>query len=163
MIDETSFIPTKSALLKKEAADSFEFVVHESYKKKGSKSLKEGNQPRSKKDSKQEMDMKRARYEVFKFAMSGYTPQKKEEAKIALAVRLGAKPPKKPFVNYKELKVLKEKQRLEEAEEKRLLNAGKSSNLSGRKSTRKSKDGILGFYGRPGQAAVDSKRRKKHK
>lgn len=38
--------------------------------------------------------MKLVRYDVFKFGMSGFDKKEKEDARVALAVKLGAKPPK---------------------------------------------------------------------
>lgn len=49
------------------------------------------------------VDMKKLRYEVIKFGTSGMDPLKKEESAIALAVALGAKPPKRKYENYKEI------------------------------------------------------------
>ena len=48
-----------------------------------------------------EISMKQARFEVFKFGVSGLDKKSQEEANTALAVRLGAKPAKSKGVEYK--------------------------------------------------------------
>lgn len=67
-------------------------------------------------------DFQKARHEVFKFGVSGMGETEQKDAKTALAVRLGARPPKNQYVNYK---VLMEGRRKEKEQEKLLkLEAG---------------------------------------
>lgn len=56
-----------------------------------------------KKEDPQVFDISRARKEVINYGISGLDRDTKLEAKVALAVKLGAKPPKNPYRNYKEL------------------------------------------------------------
>lgn len=60
--------------------------------------------------------MKRIRFEVFKFGVSGFTPGKRKQAKMQHLVELGAKKARVMPINYKRLKDkrAKEKTRLEE-------------------------------------------------
>ncbi|XP_062712532.1 uncharacterized protein LOC134289872 [Aedes albopictus] len=58
---------------------------------------------KTKKDDPQVFDISRARKEVINYGISGLDRDIKLEAKVALAVKLGAKPPKNPYRNYKEL------------------------------------------------------------
>jgi hypothetical protein len=118
------------------------------------------DQLKDNKAEKKEIDMKKVRYEVFKFGMSGFKAEKKEEVKVALAIKLGAKPPKNNYYNYKEYKHKKEMQLKEQLEQRKLLAVGKTK--TGKPSTKpnrkfvsrkknKNKDGILDPYGKPGK------------
>ncbi|XP_035226481.1 uncharacterized protein C1orf131-like, partial [Stegodyphus dumicola] len=57
----------------------------------------------------------KARYEVMRFALSGFEKEKQIKSKVAMAIRLGAKPPKKEYTNYKVLM----QEKLEEKERKK--------------------------------------------
>lgn len=73
---------------------------------------------KSDKDTDIEFDMKRARHEVLNFAMSNQrTIKNKRKMEIFQLIKLGAKPPKKEYKNYKELKA--ERQRLKDNREQR--------------------------------------------
>ena len=91
------------------------FVDH----KKRNKSKQEGATGISNADergsvaNRKEITMKEARFQVFKFGVSGMDKKSKEEANTALAVRLGAKPEKNKFLDYKDLK---EERKLEKEE-----------------------------------------------
>uniref|UniRef100_A0A0K8RKX1 Uncharacterized protein n=1 Tax=Ixodes ricinus TaxID=34613 RepID=A0A0K8RKX1_IXORI len=50
-----------------------------------------------------ELNFRKAKFDVIKFGIKGLEKPKQVEAKIALAVQLGAKPPKNKYVNYKQL------------------------------------------------------------
>lgn len=41
-----------------------------------------------------EKQLKQVRYDVFKLGMTGFHKEKREDARIALAIKLGAKPPR---------------------------------------------------------------------
>ena len=83
-----------------------------------------------------EVTMKEARFEVFKFGVSGMDKKSKEEANTALALRLGAKPEKNKCLDYKDLK---EERRLEK-EEKDMMEEERKQSLQGvRKSSNKNK------------------------
>ena len=81
-----------------------------------------------------EVTMKQARFEVFKFGVSGLDKKSREEANNALAVRLGAKPEKNKGVEYKQLK----EDRINEKEEKRIKEEEHRNSLQGVKHSRKS-------------------------
>ncbi|XP_064475195.1 uncharacterized protein C1orf131 homolog isoform X2 [Ornithodoros turicata] len=70
----------------------------------------------------QQMGFTKAKFDVMKFGIKGLERPKQEEAKIALAVHLGAKPPKKKYINYKEFIALQKKER-ELAREQKILQA----------------------------------------
>ncbi|CAF4145053.1 unnamed protein product [Rotaria sordida] len=80
--------------------------------------------PVSQQNENVEFDLEKARFDVHKFGIKGFEKSKYEDARVALAVGLGAKPPKRKFINYRELieqnraKKAKEK---EEEENARLL------------------------------------------
>jgi len=70
------------------------------------------------KDTDNEFDMKKARHEVLNFAMSNQrTIKNKRKMEIFQLIKLGAKPPKKEYKNYKDLKA--ERQRLKDNREQR--------------------------------------------
>ncbi|XP_021708057.1 uncharacterized protein C1orf131 homolog [Aedes aegypti] len=64
---------------------------------------------KAKKEDPQVFDISRARKEVINYGISGLDRETKLEAKVALAVKLGAKPPKNAYRNYKE--ILEERRR----------------------------------------------------
>ena len=83
-----------------------------------------------------EITMKEARFQVFKFGVSGMDKKSKEEANTALALRLGAKPEKNKFLDYKDLKEERklekeEKEMMEEERKRSLQGVRKSSNKNG--------------------------------
>ncbi|MPC26441.1 hypothetical protein E2C01_019580 [Portunus trituberculatus] len=51
-----------------------------------------------------EKQLKRVRYDVFRLGMSGFHKEKKEDTRVALAIKLGAKPPKKKMMPMKRTK-----------------------------------------------------------
>lgn len=57
--------------------------------------------------------MKKARYDVIKFAMTGLSGTDKHDAETALAISLGAKAPKSAYVNYKDLQATRKKEKEE--------------------------------------------------
>ena len=80
-----------------------------------------------------EISMKQARFEVFKFGVSGLDKKSQEEANTALAVRLGAKPAKSKGVEYKQLK----EDRVKEKEEKLIKEEEHRNSLQGVKKSSK--------------------------
>ena len=80
-----------------------------------------------------EVSLKQARFEVFKFGVSGMDKKSQEEANTALALRLGAKPGKNKCVEYKQFK----EERLQEKEEKKVQEEERKQSLQGvRKSSK---------------------------
>lgn len=124
-------VPTRAMRLKKpEAASEFKAVVFETHKPKHSNGVKRANQRNDgikSKDDDNALDMKRVRHEVFNFGISGYNFQDQQKAKIALAVKLGAKPPKNKYQNYKELQEAKKQAKEKEKEEAYIRTVGKNS------------------------------------
>uniref|UniRef100_A0A023FNR5 Uncharacterized protein n=1 Tax=Amblyomma cajennense TaxID=34607 RepID=A0A023FNR5_AMBCJ len=92
-------------------------------KRKTKKRLSEERDiPNDVQQSANEIDFKKARYDVLKFGIKGLEKPKQEAANIALAVQLGAKPPKNKYVNYKELIHERKEQKIKDREE-RIVNA----------------------------------------
>lgn len=166
------FIPTRVSKLKKDAGMSYVSVNYEKPKKKRKDNVienQQGNEVQSSRFSiknkeeehddhkkRQEREMKRIRYEVMKFGMSGFEKEKAEEAKVALALSLGAKAPKKKGINYKELK------------EQRKNTEKKITHVSGlekslitqrtRKIRKKNSNDILGIYGKVNKGSNKDKK-----
>lgn len=155
---------TRGAKNPREAIKNFTIVNYEAPKKKqksteiksssSSSSIKIFDTSNEEKDDldpkrKQELEMKRARFEVMKFGMSGLKKTKAKEAKIALAISLGARPPKNRRKNYKEILKEKEIEKIKEAKRKTKKYSGVDDSLKKRKTRRKVKkdSGILGVYG----------------
>lgn len=88
-----ALIMTKAAQALKNAESNFQFVKFEAHKPKKKQAPEETDTSESRiestKFSKKELELKKIRHEVVKFGMSGFDKNKKQEAKIALAVSLG--------------------------------------------------------------------------
>lgn len=124
-------VPTRAMRLQKpDAASEFKAVVFETHKPKhgsGTKKTKQRGDSKSKSNDDDALDMKRVRHEVFNFGISGYNFQDQQKAKIALAVKLGAKPPKNKYQNYKELQEASKQAKEKEKEEAYIRTVGKNS------------------------------------
>ncbi|XP_055609850.1 uncharacterized protein C1orf131 homolog [Uranotaenia lowii] len=70
-------------------------------------------------------DISRARKEVINFGISGLDKETKHEAQVALAIKLGAKPPKNKYRNYKEI-LLERKREKEETDRTNRRRRGRS-------------------------------------
>lgn len=119
-------VPTRASLLLKSAPNEFKAVVFETHKSK-SRTTAPAKLITTKTDAGNEYDMKKVRNEVFNFGLSGYGFEDQQKAKIALAVKLGAKPPKNPYKNYKELTEEKKLEKAKAAEEAYIRTVGKNS------------------------------------
>ncbi|XP_063695497.1 uncharacterized protein C1orf131 homolog [Culicoides brevitarsis] len=154
-----SRIITKAALLAMQRGDDdFKSVVHEKKQKKTSSKPveKSGNKFPDKPPTL--LDLQRARKEVINLGISGFSDKMaKEEAEIQLAIKLGAKPPKKPYKNYKE--ILEEKRKVKKVQEttservakKHQFGSGTSyiKYLTGnRHKTKKNPKNVLNSYGK---------------
>ena len=76
--------------------------------------------------SAENMSLKQAKFDVFKFGIKGFAKADQESAKIQMAIKLGAAPPKNKCINYKELVSKKNDEKLEREElikENRLFEA----------------------------------------
>ncbi|XP_041973762.1 uncharacterized protein C1orf131-like [Aricia agestis] len=158
-----SLIVTKAALALKNAESNFEVVKYESHKPK-KKALESKDTPESsdKVARKKELDLKRVRHEIVKFGMSGFDATKKEEAKIALAVSLGAKPPKREYVNYKDLMANRKKEKEKEKQEKQLMMAKTvfANKTKKKKSQNNDVGHLLSSYGKVQKKDLQSKETK---
>jgi len=153
-----TLVPTRCSKLQNIDSSKIKVVVHKNKKTAINVRRAPVDELKNKKIETKEMDMKKVRFEVFKFGMSGFKTEKKEEVKVALAIKLGAKPPKNKVYNYKEYKLIKEKQLKEQLEQKKLLAVGKTKTgrpvTKGKKKfvNRKGKQsGILDPYGKAGK------------
>ncbi|XP_030752591.1 uncharacterized protein C1orf131 homolog [Sitophilus oryzae] len=145
------FVPTRASLLKGKPVNDYQEVSFTSYKSKGKKES-------TKMDSednilKNDLDVKKVKHEIVKLSIEGLNPLKKEEAKIQLAIKLGAKPPKNKYKNYKELikerKEHKEKIKKQESFQQLGKNAIGKSTAKGKSFDKKrKKEGILDVYGK---------------
>ncbi|KAF9408886.1 hypothetical protein HW555_011572 [Spodoptera exigua] len=147
-----SLIMTKAALAMKNPENNFKFVKFEAHKPKKKNTVDSDNnetKPGSQQSSK-DLDLKKIRHEVVKFGMSGFDPTKKEEARIALAVSLGAKPPKKEYINYKELMEKRKQEKIKDTEEKQQMRSKSILQTGGKKKKKTNNDvgHLLSSYGK---------------
>ncbi|CAB3221680.1 unnamed protein product [Arctia plantaginis] len=150
-----SLIMTKAALALKNAESNFQFVKFEAHKPKKKKETHDKDNITNDykldgKPSNKDLDLKKIRHEVLKFGMSGFDPTKKQEAKIALAVSLGAKPPKKEYLNYKDLMQKRKEEKLKAQEEKQLMMSKSILHTGGKKKKKTNNDvgHLLSSYGK---------------
>lgn len=119
-------VPTRASLLLKSAPNQFKAIVFESHKAKPRTAKPRPSGDAAKADD-GALDMKRVRQEVFNFGISGYGFEDQQKAKIALAVKLGAKPPKNEYKNYKQLIEEKKQAKAKAAEDAYIRSVGKNS------------------------------------
>ncbi|XP_045761319.1 uncharacterized protein C1orf131 [Maniola jurtina] len=142
-----SIVLTKAALALKNADSNFQvvkFEAHKSKKKHAEEEIKVDTKTKQTVPQKKDLDLKQIRHEIVKFGMSGFNTTKKEQAKIALAVSLGAKPPKREYVNYKEL-MQRQKQEKEKKEAEKKLMLSRSILSTGAKKKKKSANNDVGY------------------
>ncbi|XP_076283171.1 40S small subunit processome assembly factor 1 [Lasioglossum baleicum] len=167
------FIPTRGSEIKKNAAKQLMVVNYEAPKKKAKRN--DGNHVKKDASSfndedkdmdpkrKQELEMKRIRYEVMRFGMSGFEKVQAKEAKVQLAISLGAKPPKNRSINYKTLKEQrgrqKEKQKIEEHASGLEKSMKKHKTVKTTKMKKKGSGGILDVYGKVSKIPEGRKKR----
>ncbi|KAL0850512.1 hypothetical protein ABMA28_012301 [Loxostege sticticalis] len=148
-----SLIVTKAALALKNAEQNFQVVKFEAHKPKKKQAEvpdKIETKPQLTPFAKRDLELKKVRHEIVKFGMSGFDATKKEEAKIALAVSLGAKPPKREYLNYKELMEKRKQEKLKEKEDKQAM-ISKSILQTGGKKKKKTNNDVghfLSGYGK---------------
>jgi len=111
-------------------------------------------------ESNLEIDLKRARQEVHRFGIKGLEQTDKQAAVLEMLIKLGAKAPKKQYVNYKELIVAKkaEKEKLQSKKSSGIYDQGKleairSLNLFKKKIAKKKK-GKASTDGRPADGSA---------
>lgn len=113
------FVPTRSS--KALGTPAHDVVVH-SDKAGDSKAAKQKKTERD--NTFDELDMKNARFEIYKFAQTGLKNIDKQKNQKELAVKLGAVPPKRTNVNYKKFKDELKKQKEKEKEAAELSKLG---------------------------------------
>eukprot|EP00088_Acartia_fossae_P013534 TRINITY_DN1713_c0_g1_i1.p1 TRINITY_DN1713_c0_g1~~TRINITY_DN1713_c0_g1_i1.p1 ORF type:complete len:216 (+),score=56.49 TRINITY_DN1713_c0_g1_i1:40-687(+) len=130
------------------------FQSHKSSKKKVS--AKEEAEEFDASDGQDLVSVDQVRHEIFKFGLSGLSKSEQKDAKIALAIKLGAKPPKNQCIPLQELKDKRRKEKAEKEEreaenESKLLKRQKTSTKgqsdkilkkAGKKTKRKGGDGV---------------------
>lgn len=97
------------------------------------------------------MEMRRARHEVLNYGISGFGSKDKKEAELALLMKLGAKPKKNAYRNYKEILEEKKQEKIKtNNEEKKVKETAKSTAANLRemraKKSRKGFSSVLGGY-----------------
>lgn len=105
---------------------------------------------KSKKDKK-EVTFQSARREIINFGIAGSTASEKLDMNQQLAIKLGAKPPKKIGRNYKEILEEKRKQKEDESAVNKRTIFGTSASLqfrSQKKQGSRKHDGLLKRYGK---------------
>ncbi|KAJ8675195.1 hypothetical protein QAD02_010981 [Eretmocerus hayati] len=174
------FVSTRATLGKRNAEKLHEVTVYEAHKKKKNPNkihFKKENVSKDRDDifdeglddgtenneqpiddrRKQELEMKKFRYDIIKFGMSGLEKQKARQAKVALAISLGAKPPKNKKKNYKRLIEQRKMEKVREKKKDKFVSGYDSSQITltkhKNKAKTKSKDtkdknDILGVYGK---------------
>jgi len=105
---------------RKEVPEIVSFSAHRSKKKK------EVEDPDGQQDAQDAVTMDQARFDVFKFGLNALSKKERVEAKIALAIKLGAEPPKNECVP---LEVLKQRRKKEKAEEVEMAEENESKLL----------------------------------
>ncbi|KAJ2946655.1 hypothetical protein O0L34_g12712 [Tuta absoluta] len=147
-----ALVLTKAALALKNAESNFKVVKFEAHKPKKKQVAQDKNDPKSQETQfhKKDIDLKKIRHEVVRFGMSGFDGTKKEEAKIALAVSLGAKPPKREYMNYKDLMAKRKQEKLKEREEKQQMISKSILHSVGKKKKKTNNDvgHLLDSYGK---------------
>ncbi|XP_046398052.1 uncharacterized protein C1orf131-like [Ischnura elegans] len=171
METDIHLIPTKCSRVCSGKRPPFEFKVHSSdvnslpSDKKLQKVHNRQHPSKENTHERPDIEMKRVRYEVMKFSSSKLEGREREEADVALAVSLGAIPPKKDYINYKELhqkrktekdvaeekphSIAKLKAKLMRGKEK--IKKGKGKRKSKIQTKDKNKVAILHSYGKLGR------------
>ncbi|XP_069122122.1 uncharacterized protein C1orf131 homolog [Argopecten irradians] len=87
-------------------------------------------------DEQPEFDMKKARFEVQKVGIKGFSGTEKDDAMTSFLVKLGAKLPKNKFYNYKEFMEIRKQEKLT-AKEKKAVDRGLGYKVTSSKNTKK--------------------------
>lgn len=158
------FVPTRVSQIKKNATSDYISVNYEAPKRKlkPADGLRDNEEQDSKKKQmpaelkeQQEKEMKRLRYDVIKFGMSGFEKPKARRAKVELAISLGAMPPKNRRMNYKTLKKSRMIEKQKKKKEEKHISGFTSSLLKSKsKKVHKKDSDILGVYGKVSKGAL---------
>lgn len=155
------FVPTRGSQNKKTATSDYVSVNYKAPKKKlkstddsyDKEKLRDNSamkQTPAELKEQQEKEMKKLRYEIIKFGMSGFEKPKAKKAKVELAISLGAIAPKNRRMNYKVLKMRRKIEKEKKKEEEEGHKSGFTSSLLKPKSKKvwKKDNGILRVYGK---------------
>lgn len=95
----------------------------------------------------EEFNLIKAKHDVKKFMIKSLKKTNKEQAKIALAVSLGALPPKPKSTNYKVLKQCKKKdiRKQKKLKETEHIFASKVNSMSKKKAPKRDKNKVVNF------------------
>lgn len=163
------FVPTRGSKVKKNATSDYISINYEAPKKKKSstddKDEKKGSTDNAKPKptaaelkEQQEKQMKKVRYDIIKFGMSGFEKPKAKRTKVELAISLGAIPSKNRRMNYKVLKTRRKKEKEKKTEDH--VSGFQSSLLKPKsKAVRKKDSGILGVYGKVPKDILSKKKK----
>lgn len=148
------FVSTRASELKKSTNELHETIVYKHEKAKNTSKVNTGktlNNIKENSEHNAKWNMKKLRYDIIKFGTSGFTGSQKNESKIALAVSLGAAPPKKKYINYKELLEIKRKEK-ESAKIKSKKDFGiaprKQNKIKFQRKNKNEAKGLLRDYGK---------------
>lgn len=154
MSQPLKIVPTKAMLLKKNAEADFKVVEFTSKRPAKTKQqlidhkLKALKRKLNIKDDETAFDIKKARHEILNFGISGMDGLDKQQAKIKMAVKLGAKPPKNEYKNYKDVLSEKKKRDLEAKESeiffKKMHQTSIGKNVKSRNSFKKKNSNSVG-------------------
>lgn len=152
------FIPTRGSVTKRKTDADFIFVDYKSYKsKKNEKTSFPQTTPTKTGDESKDasinvFNIKKVKHEVVQFGMTGFTNKERKEARVELAIKLGAKPERRKCINYKRLKQQKEAEKEQLKHQTDFFQLGKNMGVStakikgfGKKT--KAKTGIINEYG----------------
>ncbi|KAK3522611.1 hypothetical protein QTP86_027197 [Hemibagrus guttatus] len=151
--DERTTDPTSddSGGLKRKASDVEIVTFQDPWKKK--KKLKQAAEaepkPAEVKEKKKKepdvLSMEKARLDVHRFGITGFQKQQQRVFEQDRAIMLGARPPKKNYVNYKELQqMIKERKSKEKQEEAKADTPKKKKKFSGKQKNVKRQSGSSG-------------------
>lgn len=117
-LDKFNQIPTKASRVLSIDQDNKFTVVFNKKKKKDPKPRSDVHKSDIKvpDDDGFDINMRQARHEVIRFGISGFESKEREDAKVTMAIKLGAKPPKREYQNYKEFLQDQDKKRKIKAE-----------------------------------------------
>lgn len=166
-LDTFTQIPTKASRVisgesSKDVEEKFT-VVFSKKKKKAPKSKETTTTLNKTEDPEGGFDIRRARHEVMRFGISGFDAKAKEDAKVTMAIKLGAKPPKREYKNYKDLQQERKKQAAAEADSGPLSLLKKSypthhqqQTRFGGKRKRQDEHNTIGAYGKVDKSQISS-------
>lgn len=109
-------------------------------------------QRKTESSSSSEVTMKNARFDVFKFGVSGFAKENKADAELRHLLSLGAKPKKGKCLDYREFKEIRKKEKEEEKSRKEMQRIsgikigrkGNSTNSKAKSSNKRNKKSASG-------------------